>query len=112
MQVRIWVRWAALSLALLLLNFSLTFANLWPTPWIQPQAAVGIELAVAVLLTAIAVWRFGLLSRRALGLLSFAFVVLAPPATSVLAAAALALLLFSFAADVAWLRRHSGERHP
>ena len=38
--------------------------------------------------------------------------VLAPPATSVLAAAALALLLFSVAADVVWLRRHSGEHHP
>lgn len=38
--------------------------------------------------------------------------VLAPPVTSVLAAAALALLLFSFAADVVWLRRHSGEHHP
>jgi hypothetical protein len=32
--------------------------------------------------------------------------------TSVLAAAALALLLFSFAADVVWLRRHSREAHP
>ena len=38
--------------------------------------------------------------------------VLAPPATSVLAALALALLLFSFAADVIWLRRHSRELHP
>jgi phosphatidylglycerophosphate synthase len=37
--------------------------------------------------------------------------VLAPPATAALAAAALALLLFSFAADVVWLRRHSRERH-
>ena len=37
--------------------------------------------------------------------------VLAPPATSILAALALALLLFSFAADVIWLRRHSGEPH-
>ena len=35
--------------------------------------------------------------------------VLAPPVTSVLAALALALLLFSFVADVVWLRRHSRE---
>ena len=35
--------------------------------------------------------------------------VLAPPLTSVLAALALALLLFSFAADVIWLRRHVRE---
>jgi hypothetical protein len=38
--------------------------------------------------------------------------VLAPPATSILAALALALLLFSFAADVIWLRRHSREPRP
>ncbi len=38
--------------------------------------------------------------------------VLAPPATSILAALALALLLSSFAADVIWLRRHSGEPRP
>jgi phosphatidylglycerophosphate synthase len=38
--------------------------------------------------------------------------VLAPPATAALAAAALGLLLFSFAADVVWLRRHSGEPQP
>jgi phosphatidylglycerophosphate synthase len=38
--------------------------------------------------------------------------VLAPPATDALAAAGLALLLFSFAADVVWLRRHSREHRP
>jgi len=35
--------------------------------------------------------------------------VLSPPVTSILAALALGLLLFSFAADVIWLRRHSRE---
>ena len=35
--------------------------------------------------------------------------VLSPPASSALAALALGLLLSSFAADVVWLRRHSGE---
>jgi phosphatidylglycerophosphate synthase len=38
--------------------------------------------------------------------------VLAPPATGVLAALALAALCYSFAADVVWLRRHSREHHP
>jgi phosphatidylglycerophosphate synthase len=38
--------------------------------------------------------------------------VLAPPATSVLAAAGLALLLSSFAADAVWLCRHSREHRP
>ena len=37
---------------------------------------------------------------------------LAPPVTSVLAAAALTALCYSFAADVIWLRRHSREAHP
>lgn len=38
--------------------------------------------------------------------------VLAPPVTSVLAALVLAALCYSFAADVIWLRRHSGEHRP
>jgi Sulfatase len=76
MRARPWLGWAALAAALALLNFALTFANLWPTPWIRPQAAVSIELAVAVLLAAVAVWSRGPLSSRALGLLSAAFVVL------------------------------------
>ncbi|MET0680103.1 MAG: hypothetical protein ABWZ41_03805, partial [Burkholderiales bacterium] len=69
--------WAALPLALLVLNFALTFANLWPTPWIKPQAALGIELAVALFVAAIAVTRFGPLSPAVLGFVSAAFVVLA-----------------------------------
>jgi hypothetical protein len=69
--------WSALPLALLVLNFALTFANLWPTPWIRPQAALGIELAVALLVAAIAVTRFGPLSPAVLGFVSAAFVVLA-----------------------------------
>ncbi len=70
-------RWIALAAALAALNFALTFANLWPTAWIRPRAALAIELAVAVLLAAIAIPRCGPLSRRALGLVSAVFVVLA-----------------------------------
>ena len=70
-------RWIALAAALAALNFALTFANLWPTAWIRPRAALAIELAVAVLLAAIVILRWGPLSRRALGLISAAFVVLA-----------------------------------
>jgi hypothetical protein len=77
MRIRVWLGWAALAAALLLLNFALTFANLWPTPWIRPQAAVGIELAIAVLAAAVAVERFGPLSQRALAWIAAAFVVLA-----------------------------------
>jgi len=68
--------WAVIAAALLLLNFSLTFANLWPTPWIRPQAKLGIELALAVLTVALVVRRFGPLAPRALAAVSVAFVVL------------------------------------
>ena len=77
MRVRTWLGWAALAAALLLLNFALTFANLWPTPWIRPQTAVAIELAIAVLAAAVAVERFGPLSQRALAWIAAAFAVLA-----------------------------------
>ena len=77
MRIPVWLGWAALAAALLLLNFALTFANLWPTPWIRPQAAVAIELAIAVLAAAVAVERFGPLSQRALAWIAAAFVVLA-----------------------------------
>lgn len=43
----------ALAAALVLLNASLTFANVWPTPAIRWQNALSIELAVVVLLLTI-----------------------------------------------------------
>jgi hypothetical protein len=74
---RVLAGWAALAAAVALLNFALTFASVWPTPWIRPQAGLAPELAVAVLAAAGLVhWR-GRLSPRALGLVSIAFVVLA-----------------------------------
>ncbi len=69
--------WAALAAALLVLDFALTFASVWPTPWIRPQAAASIELAVAVLVAALAIGRFGPPSRRALAWIAGVFVVLA-----------------------------------
>ena len=77
MRIPVWLDWAALAAALLFLNFALTFANLWPTPWIRPQAALAIELAVAVLAMAAIVRRRGALSPRMLALVSTAFVLLA-----------------------------------
>jgi hypothetical protein len=47
-----WQAWACLAFALLLLNASLTFANVWPTAKIRWQNALSIELAVGVLLMA------------------------------------------------------------
>jgi sulfatase-like protein len=52
--------WAALVVALVLLNASLTFENLWPTPWVRWDGALSLELAICVLLwTAVSRWTPG-----------------------------------------------------
>jgi hypothetical protein len=76
-RVRLWLAWTALAAALVVLNFALTFASLWPTPWVRPQAVLAIELAVAVLALAAAIERFGPPSPRTLGVLAAVFTVLA-----------------------------------
>jgi hypothetical protein len=47
-------RWLALVLALWVLNFALTFHNVWPTLWIETRHELSIEIAVLVL--GIALW--------------------------------------------------------
>ena len=47
-------RWLGLAGALLLLNCSLTFANVWPTPAIRLTAQVSVEAVLAVLVLAMA----------------------------------------------------------
>jgi hypothetical protein len=47
-------QWAALAVALLVLNAALTFRNVWPTPWIAPRAELSLELGV--LLLALVAW--------------------------------------------------------
>jgi hypothetical protein len=49
-----WPQWVAPAVALLVLNFALTFGNVWPTLWILPRAELSIELAV--LLLALVAW--------------------------------------------------------
>jgi hypothetical protein len=70
-------RWAAALGGLALLNFGLTFDNLWPTLWIRPQWALSIEVTAAVLLLALVAGRSRRPSRRALSWLAGGFVVLA-----------------------------------
>ena len=41
--------WTLLALALYVLNFALTFHNVWPTPWITTRHELSIEVAVLVL---------------------------------------------------------------
>jgi phosphoglycerol transferase MdoB-like AlkP superfamily enzyme len=70
-------RWLAALAALALLNFALTFDNLWPTLWIRPRWALSVELAAAVLFLAAAIERRGPPSQRALAALGAAIVLLA-----------------------------------
>ena len=41
--------WCLLPVALVLLNLSLTFRNVWPTPAVRLTADVSVELALAAL---------------------------------------------------------------
>jgi hypothetical protein len=50
-------RWTALAVAVLLLNASLTFRNIWPTPAVRWGGDLSIELALATLVLA-AAWRW------------------------------------------------------
>lgn len=43
-------QWFALAIAVFLLNASLTFHNVWPTPWVWLRDELSIDLAVVVLL--------------------------------------------------------------
>jgi hypothetical protein len=45
-------RWLGLALALVVLNFSLTFHNIWPTVWITTRHELSVEIALLVLLLA------------------------------------------------------------
>jgi Sulfatase len=71
-----WRRIAAALLALVFLNFMLSFRNWWPTPGILPDArlAHGLVWLWLLLLFAVA-WR-GALSRRAAGLLAGVYLLL------------------------------------
>ena len=61
-----WRAWLAAVVALILLNASLTFQNVWPTPKIRLGHFLSVELAVTVLILT-AAWRWtGWLTRRVL----------------------------------------------
>ncbi len=65
-QIPKWRLAAGALVALALLNSSLTFENVWPTPKIRGASAISIELTVSVLLLAIAHRWAGTLARRVL----------------------------------------------
>jgi hypothetical protein len=70
------VRWAVLAAALALLNVSLTFVNVWPTPGIRLTGAVSLELAAVIIAMVAARRWFGALSPRLLRGLSLLWVAL------------------------------------
>lgn len=69
-------RWAVLAAALVLLNASLTFVNIWPTPGIRLTGALSIETAVCVLGLVMARRWLGAPSRIVLRCLGALWVVL------------------------------------
>jgi hypothetical protein len=61
-----WRAWLALVVSLVVLNASLTFENVWPTPRIRWGYALSFELALCVLILALAHRWAGRLARRVL----------------------------------------------
>jgi hypothetical protein len=61
-----WRAWPALAVSLVFLNASLTFENVWPTPKIRGGHALSFELALCVLLLAVAHRWAGRLAQRVL----------------------------------------------
>ena len=61
-----WRAWPALAVSLVVLNASLTFENVWPTLKIRWGSALSLELALCVLLLAVAHRWAGRLARRVL----------------------------------------------
>jgi len=63
-------RWLSLTAAVLLLDVSLTFENVWPTPAIRWHGRVSIELAIVVLVMALASRWLRPPSRRIVGVIA------------------------------------------
>jgi hypothetical protein len=73
---RIWLRWATLALALIILDASLTFRNLWPTPAVRWSGDLSVELAALALGLVLTVRRAGPPARSLVRALAAAWVVL------------------------------------
>lgn len=63
-------RVVALFGALLLLDASVTFGNVWPTPYVSWTGELSVELAVVVLALAVVAWRAGTVPHRWVGVIS------------------------------------------
>ena len=64
------------ALALLILNISLTFENVWPTPWITWTGELSMEFAIAAAILLFITARQTSLSRAALRRLTVLWILL------------------------------------
>lgn len=71
-----WRHWLKVGLGLLLLDISLTFQNVWPTPAVQWTGGLSVELAVCVLVLAAVGARRGAVPRWLTGTLAMLGVLL------------------------------------
>jgi hypothetical protein len=76
MKERRWLRWTGLAAALTILDASLTFHNIWPTPLIRWTGELSVELAVCVFMLTLAARAIGPYSRTWLAGLSVLWVFL------------------------------------
>jgi hypothetical protein len=71
------VSWLGLAAALFVLNAALSFYNRWPTPWVEVRSELSVEIALLVLLLAVAATRWGPPSQRLTAVLAFFLTLMA-----------------------------------
>ena len=76
MMERRWLRWIGLAAALAILDVSLTFHNIWPTPFIRWTGELSVELAACILMLVLATRSIGAPSRTRLAGLSVLWILL------------------------------------
>src|SRR3954470_3260895 len=72
----VWLRCATLAAALLVLDASLSFRNVWPTPAVRWNGALSVEAAMLIGLLVLASYGFGPPSRLVLRCTTLLWVVL------------------------------------
>ena len=75
MMGRRWLRWIGLAAALAILDASLTFHNIWPTPFIRWTGEFSVELAACILMLVLATRSIGSRSRTWLAGLSVLWIL-------------------------------------
>ena len=100
---RLW-RWISLAFALVVLNASLTFRNVWPTPAIRWSNDLSVELAVCVLLLAVGARRSGTVPRWLLSGFAAVWVLLTVGRYADVTAPA----IYGREVNIYWDSRHAG----